>query len=124
MNRLLTPQRSNHAERACRGLAALLVIGTMLVAASAAAATSSGQYCLRQWPNDRDAYMLCQQLQNRNQLQFRQFLARHDLSEKRLDQGRVPDNPAAKAAQYCRNRWTPDYQGIWSCIKRRPHKPD
>ncbi|MGN8158999.1 hypothetical protein ACS8YF_10015 [Salinisphaera sp. SWV1] len=124
MNSLFTPQRSNRAGRACPGLAALLVAGAMLVPASAAAATSSGQYCLRQWPNDHNTYLLCQQLQNRNQLEFRQFLAQHDLSEKMLDQGRIPDKPAAKAAQYCRDRWAPDYQGIWSCIKRRTDKPD
>lgn len=99
-------------------LATLLAAG-VIPAPGAAQAAETGAYCLRQWPNDHNAYLLCQQLQNRNHLAFRHFLANNNLSERMLAQGRVPDRPVAKAAKYCLDHWSPDYQGIWNCTQRR-----
>lgn len=99
-------------------LAGLVVASAVLMPATARA-DDPGRYCLRSWPNDRDSFLLCQQLQGRNHLQFRTFLSEHGIDEQKLEQGRVPDNPAARTAKYCLDRWSPDYQAIWGCTKRR-----
>lgn len=123
MNPFFTARPARDILQASLLLAALLTAG-VIPASGAAHAADPGYYCLRQWPNDHDSYLLCQQLQNRNRLRFREFLSDHDLSEKMLEQGRVPDAPAAKAAKYCLDHWSPDYQGIWSCTKRRIRTDD
>ncbi|WP_156962508.1 hypothetical protein [Salinisphaera hydrothermalis] len=79
----------------------------------------SGLACLRQWPNDRETYLLCQQLQTRNHMAFRQFLTDHGIKENDLFSGRGPDTPIARAAKYCIDHYSPDYQSIWSCTQRR-----
>lgn len=88
-------------------------------AAVAADTVDPGRHCLRQWPNDRDSFLLCQHLQNRNHLSFRRFLAAHGLSEKALEHGEKTGNPVAGAAAYCLKHWSPDYQGVWQCTQRR-----
>ena len=120
MNAFFTLRHATQASRRGLVLAALLAVSA-IPASAAILGGDSGHYCLQQWPNDHDSYLLCQQLQNRNQMQFRQFLSDHDLNENMLAAGHVPATPAAKTARYCRDRWAPDYQSIWSCIKRRTH---
>lgn len=99
-------------------LTAVAVSGAVFVP-TAADARDPGRYCLHQWPNDHDSFLLCQHLQNRNHLSFRRFLSDHGLSEKAIEQGRQTDNPTARAAAYCLKHWSPDYQGIWQCTQRR-----
>ncbi|WP_424822419.1 hypothetical protein [Salinisphaera sp.] len=123
MNRCFTSRPVRGLLQASLLLPALWAVG-VIPASGVAHAADPAHYCLRQWPNDHDSYLLCQQLQDRNRMRFRQFLSDHDLNEKMLEQGQVPDKPAAKAAKYCLDRWSPDYQGIWSCTKRRTRTDD
>lgn len=81
-----------------------------------------GRYCLQQWPSDREAYLMCQQLQNRNRSEFRAYLSRHGLSEQDLAQPAADGDPVARAARYCLEHGAPDYQRVWDCTQRRAER--
>lgn len=111
-----TPNNINRRLRRAR--AGLILVGVVL-APSATMAADPGRYCLREWPNDRDSFLLCQHLQNRNQLEFKNFLTQNGLNENDLVHGHEHGGATARAARYCLKRWSPDYQEIWSCTQRR-----
>ncbi|HET7314210.1 hypothetical protein [Salinisphaera sp.] len=77
-----------------------------------------GRFCLRHWPNDRDSFLLCQQLQDRNRLEFYNFLSKNGLSERHLAEQAAAGDPVAQAALYCRKHGVPDYQRVWNCTQR------
>ncbi|WP_423822258.1 hypothetical protein V5738_18205 [Salinisphaera sp. SPP-AMP-43] len=78
-----------------------------------------GRYCLQQWPSDREAYLMCQQLQNRNRSEFRAYLSQHGLSEHDLAPPAAAGDPIAQTARYCLEHGAPDYQRVWDCTERR-----
>lgn len=103
-------------------LLATIAANTAISKPASAQLPDPGRFCLREWHSDHDAYLLCQQLQTRNHIAFRQFLSDHGLNENDVSAGRAPDSPIARAAKYCLDRYSPDYQSIWGCTQRRTEK--
>ena len=95
-----------------------IAIGLLIALAGPAAAQAAGNYCLKQWPGDRDAYSTCVNLQNRNRLDYQLFLKKNGVQPENVARAAASGNPVARIARFCRTRWYPNFKQVWQCTQR------